>query len=351
MKHAIYSALLTFRGDGKRVTIELFDARALAPLVEFLSRNGTLAESFLGRVRIPAELIEAGGWVAKRQAYDLTYDIVQRTGCPHAVFSAYLDFQLKHLGPIGDAMRSCKTVKEALDVAIQLGGIAYEGSEFRLRIEGDTTWLSYQEPKVVSAGQTFINDMTLMVYYHLIRMTADQNWRPTRLRTKGILIERHRSLEMFEDCQTEVHPDYSALAFPTEFLSRRLSWQGVESRLDGPETWQFGPEGSEPVFETLYRLLASRFPYHGLPTLDQLAWLVAVSPATLKRQLAAAGTTYSKLLDRIRFDTACKMLSIPELTVKEIAHELGYSGTNNFVRSFRRMTGVTPGQYRQQQNT
>ena len=79
--------------------------------------------------------------------------------------------------------------------------------------------------------------------------------------------------------------------------------------------------------------------------------VVAVSPATLKRQLSAAGTTYSKLLDRIRFDAACEMLSIPQMTVKEISHELGYSGTNNFVRSFRRMTGMTPGQYRQQQNT
>ena len=76
--------------------------------------------------------------------------------------------------------------------------------------------------------------------------------------------------------------------------------------------------------------------------------LVDISPATLKRQLASAGTTYSKLLDRIRFGMACEMLSVPHMTVGEIANELGYSGTNNFVRSFRRMTGTTPGQYRRQ---
>jgi AraC-like DNA-binding protein len=56
--------------------------------------------------------------------------------------------------------------------------------------------------------------------------------------------------------------------------------------------------------------------------------------------------TYGGMLDRLRFDTACEMLAIPQMTVKEIAHELGYSGTNNFVRSFRRMTGDTPGGYR-----
>ena len=330
------------------MTVELFDARALAPLVGFLNRNGTQAESFLDRVRIPAELIEAGGWVAKKQAYDFAFEIVKRTGCPHAVFAAYSEFQLEHLGPIGDAVKACKTVKEALDVAIQLGSLAYEGSEFGLRIEGDTTWFSYREPRVVSAGQTFINDMTLMVYYHLIRTTADYDWRPTRLRTKGSLIERHCSLEIFEDCQTEIHPEYSALAFPTEFLSRRLSRQGSESIYEATNAWRFGPEGSEPVIDSLHRLIASRFPYCGLPTLEQLASLVDVSPATLKRQLASAGTTYSKLLDRIRFDTACEMLSIEQMTIREISNELGYSGTNNFVRSFRRMTGTTPGQYRRQ---
>ena len=227
------------------MSIALFDARALAPLVNFLDRNGFRPESLLDCRRIPVELIEAGGWVTKKQAYDFAFDVVQRTRCPEAVFAAYVDFQLDYLGPIADAMRSCKTVKEALDAAIQLGSIAYEGSEFRLRIEGDTTWLSYSEPKAISAGQPFISDMTLMVYYHLIRTTADHDWRPKRLRTRGSLVERHNSLEIFEDCQTEFHPDHSALAFPTEFLRRRLPWQGSASRFDATQAWQFGPEGSE----------------------------------------------------------------------------------------------------------
>ncbi len=83
------------------MSIDLFDARALAHC-GFLERNGIRAKPFLDRVRIPAELVDAGGWVAKRQAYDFAFNVVQRTRCPHAVFAAYLDFQLEHLGPIGD---------------------------------------------------------------------------------------------------------------------------------------------------------------------------------------------------------------------------------------------------------
>lgn len=317
-------------------------------MVDFLDRNGYPAATSLERARIPEELVQTGGWVTKRQAYDLVYEIVKCTTCPQVVFEAYGDFQLTYLGPIANAVQACKTVKEALDTAIQLGSLAYEGSEFRLRIEGDTTWFCYSEPNVVSAGQPFIEDMTIMIYYHLIRETAGHEWRPQRLRQRGATRKRHSGLEIFNECQTELHAEYSALAFPTAFLSRRLVKPTCKP--ENSEDWQLGPLGSPPTVDAVYRLLASRFPYRGLPTLDGLATLLEVSPATLKRQLACAGTTYSQLLDRLRYDTACELLANPQMTLKEIALELGYSGSNNFVRSFRRMTGVTPGQFRLKQS-
>lgn len=102
--------------------------------------------------------------------------------------------------------------------------------------------------------------------------------------------------------------------------------------------------------DSLYRPVASRFTYRELPTLEQVAVMVGASPATLKRGLGSAGMTYGRLLDRLRFDTASEMLAIPQISVKEVACELGYSGINNFVRSFYHMTGLTPGDYRRQQS-
>jgi len=42
--------------------LELFDAQMLAPLVQYLNRNGARCEAFLDRARIPGELIAKGGW-------------------------------------------------------------------------------------------------------------------------------------------------------------------------------------------------------------------------------------------------------------------------------------------------
>ncbi|WP_197451414.1 AraC family transcriptional regulator [Rosistilla oblonga] len=316
----------------------------LAPLVGFLQRSGARAEPFLSRAGIPVELIEVGGWIGKRQAYDFIFDVVRRTGCPEAVYDAYLDFDISHLGPIATAMAACKTVKESLEVGLRLGGTAYEGNEYFLRTGGDTSWICYREPHVASAGQTFINDMTLTVYSHLIRALVNEDWHPEWLLIRNETNQRHRGVGYFEQCEVASHPNLTALAFPTEFLSRRLpNSLGVESP---SQPWQFGPEGSAPTVERLHRLLTSCLPSGELPTLGEVAGRVDVSQATLKRRLAEAGTTYQRLLDRIRFDSACELLLDADVPLGEIARRLGYSGTNNFIRSFRRMTGTTPELYR-----
>lgn len=327
--------------------IELFDARMLAPMASFVEQNGIASKALLDRASIPGELIQTGGWVSKKQAYDFTFDVVQKLQSPAAVFEAYESkFDLEHIGPIADAMRSCKTVKESLELAARLGSIAYEGSDYFLKSDGETTWFCYRETNVVSEGQTYINDMTLGVYFHLIRETAGLEWFPKRMLTQGEVINRHGTVGHFQDCKSRFHPSYSGLGFPTAFLSRRLPAQELPLGFKESEAWQFGPDGSAPVVDTLYRLLVSRFPYGKLPTLDHVASLVGVSPATIKRKLHSAGMSYRKVLDRLRFDEACQLLASPQMTEREIAHELGYSGTNNFVRSFRRLTGMTPGQYR-----
>lgn len=317
----------------------------LDSLVGFLGRHGERVDAYLDRVAIPIEVIENGGWVTKKQAYDFAHEVVKRTHCREAIFAAYLGFEFDHLGPIAEVMRSCVTVKEALEVGSRLGSSAYEGNDYFLRTEGEVTWFCYREPRIVSAGQTYINDMTLTVYCQLIRTLVDCQWRPMQMRIRRECIDRHLTVPGFEECRVEAHPEYSAIAFPTVFLIQgmpKLTAARPIHRLPS------GPEDSGSLVDSLYRLLASRFPGRNVPTLEQTSDMAGVSSATLKRHLAAEGLNYRRLIDRLRFDVAQKMFLIPEMTIKEIALELGYADTSNFARSFRRLTGMSPEKYRQE---
>ncbi|PAD29003.1 helix-turn-helix domain-containing protein [Paenibacillus sp. 7523-1] len=59
------------------------------------------------------------------------------------------------------------------------------------------------------------------------------------------------------------------------------------------------------------------------------------------------GYAFSEYLSQYRFKMARKWLDETELTIKDIAARLRYNNPQNFIRSFRKWEGITPGQYRE----
>lgn len=84
----------------------------------------------------------------------------------------------------------------------------------------------------------------------------------------------------------------------------------------------------------------------GFLSLTELAELRGVSTRTLKRTLAAHGTSFQVLLDELRRDRAVELLERPDGSVEKVAEALGYADTANFRRAFKRWMGVSPGTWR-----
>jgi len=57
--------------------------------------------------------------------------------------------------------------------------------------------------------------------------------------------------------------------------------------------------------------------------------------------------SFSEYLAAYRFNMAKKWLSESDMTIKDIATKLRYNNPQNFIRSFRKHEGMTPGQYRE----
>lgn len=82
------------------------------------------------------------------------------------------------------------------------------------------------------------------------------------------------------------------------------------------------------------------------PTIETIAEKLHMSDRTLKRQLAAEGTSYSNVVDEVRYRHAISLLSRSDFSLEQISEELGYSDVGNFTRAFKRWTGRTPGNWR-----
>ena len=85
-------------------------------------------------------------------------------------------------------------------------------------------------------------------------------------------------------------------------------------------------------------------------SLDEIARRVASSRRQLQRAYAEIGqTTFRDHLTGVRMDKAAELLSTRGMTVREVAHRVGYRQPAQFAKAFRRHHGAAPSDYRTRQ--
>jgi AraC family transcriptional regulator of adaptative response / methylphosphotriester-DNA alkyltransferase methyltransferase len=82
-------------------------------------------------------------------------------------------------------------------------------------------------------------------------------------------------------------------------------------------------------------------------SLDDIARRVASSRRQLQRAYAEIGdTTFREHLTAVRMDRAGELLATRGLTVREVAHRVGYRQPAQFAKAFRRHHGAAPSAFR-----
>lgn len=109
-----------------------------------------------------------------------------------------------------------------------------------------------------------------------------------------------------------------------------------------PGTWQ------EPVLIRRAKKWMLQHYQEGF-RLSELASHLAVSERTVIRHFQQhLQTTPAQFAQQLKMDLARQLLINSHLSVEQLAQRLGYADANAFRRAFRRICGLTTGQYRQQ---
>lgn len=121
---------------------------------------------------------------------------------------------------------------------------------------------------------------------------------------------------------------------PTDSTVSSLSSRDVQ---DGQSAWEF---------VSLLRMMVQPYLKDGRIDVAFAAEMAGISTRTLQRRLELSGTSYSQIVQEARFDLARSHLNEPGMKVIDVAMMAGYDSPQHFSRAFRRFTGVTPTQYR-----
>jgi AraC-like DNA-binding protein len=172
---------------------------------------------------------------------------------------------------------------------------------------------------------------------------ADPAWSPVEIliRSKATQ-ERCEAIEMtgstarLEQTSTGFMVPASMLALPVA----KNSAQGVNKDVKPGPT--LIPDSYAKSLKQVIRTYAS----DGWLSVDEVSEVTGQSARTLQRRLSMEQDSYSHLVQQCRLEMAGDLLENSNASIKDIAHQLGYSNQGNFTRAFYRWAKVLPSEFR-----
>ncbi len=154
--------------------------------------------------------------------------------------------------------------------------------------------------------------------------------------------------------QSEIKFDQheNAIVFPSRFLDLPLAQD--EDTLRGflktaPFQLIVMVEDDNSLKSQVISMIGKDFS-RNLPSADEVAHSLHMSVSTLRRRLLEEGTSYQKIKDEARRAAAINYMNSPQLSINDVAILMGFDEPSAFFRSFKKWTGMTPGDYRRSEN-
>lgn len=275
-------------------------------------------------------------------------------GCPRPALGLAIAryFQLEHAGLLAYHALACDTLGDLLTRFDRLHPLMWQGFHVNAVQSDGTFTLSWSTPAAPSArapesvGLAYEAGIAGIV--QIFRILCGATHSPSAVTLTGDPPEHLAPYRDFFRCPVTFHQGQASLSFPVTALSLPINARGASLKrlIDRQTEAQLRAIESTDAFMTAFRTALGRAINIGTPTLHHVAQQLAVSRITLQRRLAARDTSFQEALDRTRFEMARMYMENARLSLADIALLLAFSEQSAFCRAFRRWSGYTPQQYR-----
>jgi AraC-like DNA-binding protein len=294
----------------------------------------------------PARLDEPDDRVSADLVSALWREAVARTGDRGLGIHLAEKIQPGMFDVLDYAVRSCATFGDGARLCQRYIRLLHTGAALQLDVGDDRVEMTYTtEGSPIAIPWT---EFVLASWVVLGRQTTGQSWAPIEVKfahARPKSIAAHS--ELFR-CPLRFSAGVNAVAISREVfdlpqiaadvgLCAVLERHARELSQDLPSTGTSSDQVRHIIGENLGR---------GSLSVDAVAARLHMSVRTLGRRLGEEGTSYQRLLTEIRRELAKRHLRERQLSIDEVAVLLGFSDVSVFHRAFKRWTGKTPGEFR-----
>jgi AraC-like DNA-binding protein len=183
----------------------------------------------------------------------------------------------------------------------------------------------------------------------IVRSAAGPNWRPAEITFVSRGRPSDATLEAYGNTRILTgQPCGSVLVAAADMAQTCIDRRSRPDDVIDPTIHPRTPSDLGDAWDFVSALRALIRPYlaQGHPHLLLVAEIVGMSERTLQRRLTQSGSTYSDIVQEARFSIASDLMADSDLNIADIAVAAGYENAPHFSRAFKRLTGMTPRDYR-----
>lgn len=257
------------------------------------------------------------------------------------------------LNVVSFIIQSASTLRQAIGAAQKYQSLISDGGRFQLLATGESSWLIYHprqgdlafSPQQIEAVMATLVSMTQWITGHPLR--------PKQVRFSHDAQGTAKAYRQVFHCQVDFNDVFSGLLLDNTTLDRPLPHSSPQLAMlhETLANAQLSRLGQQQRLDQLVQAWITRHLGPELPTREQAAQALGLTPRTLARRLQALHTHYGALLDGVRKELALHQVAQTADSLKDIAHRLGFAEPSSFHRAFLRWSGATPGQWRLRANS
>lgn len=255
------------------------------------------------------------------------------------------------LHALGFAWMASATLQEAFERLIRYACFITDRKEYRFR-ETDEDFRFEMRPALRhDSDPVEDDDASFAVLVTMCRSIAGADFNPLRIEfarpeppqpCMGEFHELFRAPLVFDAPAYVMHFDKALMTRPLPTANADLARANDEIIAE-----YLARTDNDDIVTQVKRRLAEQLP-SGHVTQESVAHALKISPRSLQRRLHAAGTCYQDVLTETRRELAIKHLGQSRLSLGEITYLLGFAEVSTFSRAFKRWTGKSPSEYREE---